>query len=98
MKKMRIVLSMVLVFVLALGMLSGAVAEGEDIVFTYSLVPTGTKTELNADIVDAEVGGTVTVDVMLSNTGDTVQIINALGVDVLLQTGLTYGISQGKDQ
>ena len=90
MKKIRIVLAMVLVLTLVFGMLSGAVAEGEDAIFTISVVPVGTKTELNAEIVDAEIGGTVTMDVMLTNNDNSVTPISAFGVDILIDESLSF--------
>ena len=90
MKKLHICLAFVLVFIMLFGMMSVAAAVGEDAEFTISLVPVGSKTELNADIVDAEIGGTATVDLMLINNEDSDKEISAFGVDIVFDEGLTF--------
>ncbi len=94
---MKRILSLGLIFIfalalaLSLGTGSVVLAEGEeDPVFTVTLEPTGTMTELTSTIVDAEVGGTVTVDLFLSYSGETTIPVNAFGIDILIPTGLSY--------
>ena len=80
MKKLHICLALVLIIVMAFGMLTVASAEGEA-VFEVSLVPQeGT----------AEVGGVVTVDVIIKNLTDSTKKINAFELEIDMSDGLTF--------
>ncbi len=90
MKKMRIILAVVLAIALAFGMLSGAAAEGDEAVFELSLVPQEGTTNVLTALEDAEVGGTVTADLIIKNLSDAVKKINAFELEVDMSEELTF--------
>ncbi len=61
-----------------------------DKAFTFKLVPTGDKTAVTPDIVDANAGQTVTVEVWLTSNFATDLTITSYELKPILATGLTY--------
>ncbi len=69
-KKLHIGLALVLAFIMMFSLLNGAMAEGGTTIFTVTLVPQEGATNILTELEDVEVGGTVDVDIFLTNTGN----------------------------
>ncbi len=89
MKKLHVSLALVLIFIMLFSMMSIAAAVGEDSIFTVTLVPKEGTTNNLTELEDVEAGGTVDVDIFLTNTGNTNVDVSAFAFWMEFSPGLT---------